>query len=298
MAFDLLAVTKKIRAVGHAADMSKIPELMGLYTEFHEKEPYQGVRVERDIAYGPDPRNRLDVFSDETAAGEARDVLVFIHGGGFVGGDKKVPGSPYHDNVALFAVRGGMVGVNMTYRLAPQHKWPSVIEDIAGAIEWVRKNVRAHGGNPERIFLFAASAGAVHAASYVTHSHLVGGAPIAGAILQSGIYDYTKAVSGQDINERAGSYLGTDQKELAERSSLKGLVETKTPVLYVLTEFDLPGFDAAHLLLIEHYAKANGRWPRFMMLMGHNHFTATPSLNTPDRQLGDQIVAFVDGVPR
>ena len=48
----------------------------------------------------------------------------------FVAGDKSAPGTPYHDNVALWAARSGMVGVTMNYRLAPEHRWPSGAEDV------------------------------------------------------------------------------------------------------------------------------------------------------------------------
>jgi triacylglycerol lipase len=48
-------------------------------------------------------------------------VLIFVHGGAFVGGNKRTtPTSPFYDNVMLWAVNNGFIGVNATYRLAPQ----------------------------------------------------------------------------------------------------------------------------------------------------------------------------------
>ena len=270
-------------------------QAMGLFTEFHEKAPYRGVKLERDVSYGPDERNRMDVFSgDGFKSGDARDVFVFLHGGGFVRGDKTMPGSPYHDNVVLWAVRNGLVGINMTYRLAPQHKWPSGIEDIAGVVEWIAKNIRARGGSPDRVFLFGSSAGATHVAGYVTHAHLAGGAPIAGAILQSGIYDVTILAN----HENGSAYFGSDVGKLAERSSQNGLIATKTPVLFVLPEFDAEMFEMGHLKFINAYAERHKKWPDIVRLMGHNHFSATASLNSPDNSLGLPICAFIDSVPR
>ena len=290
MAFDSISISRKIRAAGHSMEPPAM-QAMGLFADFHEKEPYKDVTVERDISYGPDERNRMDVFTGESfKAEDAREVLVFLHGGGFVRGDKKMPGSPYHDNVALWAVRHGLVGINMTYRLAPQHKWPSGIEDIAGVVEWIRKNVRARGGNPDRIFLFGSSAGATHAAGYVTHAQLVGGAPVAGAILQSGIYDLS-ILAG---HENGSAYLGSDLAKLVERSSQNGLIETKTPVLFVLPEFDAPMFEAGHLGFVDAYFERHKQWPNIVRLMGHNHFTTTASLNTPDNSLGVPMLAFID----
>ena len=295
MAFDIREIARKVRAAGRAMGPEGF-QSMSLYTPFHEKEPYKNVKLERDLKYGPDERNRLDVFSAPNAApGDNRDVIIFVHGGGFVQGDKHTPGSPYNDNVPLWAMRNDLVGVNMTYRLAPQHKWPSGIEDIAGAVDWVKKNIRARGGNPDRVFIYGVSAGAMHVGMYVSHSHVVGGPPIAGAILESGVYDFSREATGIEPNERQAAYFGTmDNAKLKEMASIKGLVETKTPCLYVLCEYDPPLFEAAHSLLIDAYMKTHGCWPNIVRLMGHNHFTGTIALNTPDDYLGRQILTFIE----
>ncbi len=75
-----------------------------------------------------------------------------------------------------------MIGVTMNYRLAPVHQWPAGTDDMALAIDWLRANVTQFGGDPERIHLSGASAGAVHVGSYVALRE----ARIAGAVLISG----------------------------------------------------------------------------------------------------------------
>ena len=96
------------------------PKTAAIYAPLQEKEPYQGVTVERDVKYGPAERNRLDVFMP-SVTGTKRPVLIFVHGGAFIGGDKRTaPDSPFYDNIMLWAVKNGFVGVNTTYRLAPQ----------------------------------------------------------------------------------------------------------------------------------------------------------------------------------
>ena len=89
------------------------PKTAAIYAPLQEKEPYAGVKVERDIKYGPAERHLLDVFAPETAAGN-RPVLIFVHGGAFVGGNKRNPGSPFYDNIMLWAAMSGFVGVNTT----------------------------------------------------------------------------------------------------------------------------------------------------------------------------------------
>ena len=72
-----------------------------------EKEPYVSLSVERDLAYGPDERNLLDVFAPTGDAGKARPVLVFVHGGAFVGGNRRTgSASPFYDNVLRQAATG------------------------------------------------------------------------------------------------------------------------------------------------------------------------------------------------
>jgi acetyl esterase/lipase len=98
-----------------------------------------------------------------------RPVLVFIHGGGFSRGAKHTPGSPFYDNVGLWAVDHGLIGVTINYRLAPQFQWPSGIEDLTLVVEWLKSHVAEYGGDPDKIFLWGHSAGAAHVADYVSH---------------------------------------------------------------------------------------------------------------------------------
>ena len=183
-------------------------ETAKLYTPLQETEPYQGIKVARDLKYGTDERHALDVFAPEPASAAPRAVLMYVHGGAFIGGNKRAPGSPFFDNIVLFAARSGFVGVNVTYRLAPQHRWPAGAEDVAAAVRWVGANIAAHGGDPGRVFLMGHSAGAVHAASYVAHPKFHGprGIGLAGAILVSGLYDFSKFPPGPP--EKA--YFGDD----------------------------------------------------------------------------------------
>ena len=153
--------------------------------------PPPAAAIRRDIAYGEDPRQVLDLFLPQGGGSAPKPVLVFVHGGAFVRGNKTAPGSPFYDNVMNWAVASNMIGANIAYRLAPDHPWPAGAEDVAAATAWLRDNVAAHGGDPGRIFLMGHSAGAVHVASYAAHPafHAAPGGGIAGAILVSGVYD-------------------------------------------------------------------------------------------------------------
>src|SRR5438132_14017366 len=82
-------IAAKLIELGRVIDP---PKTGALYIPLHEKEPYSGVKIERDVKYGPAERNLLDVFMPATNAA-ARPVLIFVHGGAFVRGDKRGVGS-------------------------------------------------------------------------------------------------------------------------------------------------------------------------------------------------------------
>jgi acetyl esterase/lipase len=290
MSLNIFEMAARMRALGDQIVPAAIEGTAKLYAPFHEREPYQGVTVSRDQAYGADPRHLLDVFEAQTS-GPPRPVLLFVHGGGFVAGDKNRPGSPYQDNVALWAVRHGMVGVNMTYRLAPQHPWPAGAMDVGAAVAWVRAHIARHGGDPARIYLMGTSAGAAHAGAYAVNARFHGGedAGIAGLILLSGLYDMVAAPG----TEMQIAYFGLDEANYAAGSTLHGLAQSKIPLLLVLTELDPPEFQLQTLVLLDQYMKRNGRLPFFVHMTGHNHLSSTMHLNTGDTYLGDRIQDFV-----
>jgi acetyl esterase/lipase len=266
------------------------PETDAIYAPLQEKEPYPGVKIERDVKYGPADRNLLDVFMPD-AESSLRPVLIFVHGGAFVGGNKRKPGSPFYDNIMLWAVKNGFVGVNMTYRLAPQAMWPSGAEDVASAVQWVADKIGERGGDPARIYLMGHSAGAVHVASYVSHPEFykVKGGGLAGAILVSGLYDLTAMQLGNP--ERA--YFGADPSRYAEESSLQGLQTTKIPLMIASAELDPPGFVRQFDLLKEATCKGASGCAHAVMLPQHSHLSEVYSINTADTRLTDQILDFV-----
>src|SRR3972149_4407501 len=154
-------IAAKIKEIGRVIDP---PKTAAIYAPLQQKEPYAGVKVALDIKYGPDARNALDVFTPENATGPL-PVFIFVHGGGFVAGNKRGPNnSPFYDNFMLWAAKNGMVGVNAPSRLAPANPWPAAPQDIAAAVKWVLQNIAQHGGDPARVFLAGSSAGGAHVA--------------------------------------------------------------------------------------------------------------------------------------
>lgn len=281
-------ISWKLIEIGRAIDP---PKTAALYAPLQQKEPYQGVKVERDVKYGPAERNRLDVFTPE-AVSPARPVLIFVHGGGFVRGDKRgANGSPFYDNIMLWAVKNGFVGVNVTYRLAPASPWPAGAEDLALAVQWVAQNIGARGGEASRVFLMGHSAGAVHVANYVSHPQFfkVKDGGVAGAIMVSGIYQ----LSAESISEGEKAYFGTDPSTYAERSSVGGLAASKIPLMITAAELDPPAFTTQLELVKAAICKGASGCARTLLLPQHSHMSEVYAINTADDRLASQILEFV-----
>jgi acetyl esterase/lipase len=264
------------------------PPTEALYAPLSESEPYTGVRVQRDVSYGPDARNLLDIFTSENTQSN-RPVLVFLHGGAFMRGDRRMGNSPFNDNIAVWAARQGFLGINMTYRLAPAHGWPAAQHDIRFALAWLRTNANLLGADINRIVLMGHSAGAAHVAQYLAFPefHVASSSGIAGAVMLSGIFDPSTA----EVNPPLQAYFGSDESLYPARSAVPGLTATDVPVLLAFAELDPPDFHAQSQQLHAALYKAGKLLPLYQM-MGHSHISEIFSINTQDDALSTLLKEF------
>jgi acetyl esterase/lipase len=283
-------IRKRLKALGPALTPAMIQGTRDVMTPLvPPRDPT--VEVTRDHYYGPDARNRLDVFRKGVPTGAP--VLVYVHGGGFVMGDKSTPGSPFFDNFGQWAALQGRIGVTMTYRLAPTHRWPSGPEDVAMAVSWLRNNIGGFGGDPQKIFLVGQSAGAAHVSAYVAHKRFhAGPAGIAGAALISGVLD----LSSQPPNQYSDAYFGGDAAAVAEAASIAGLVATDIPLLFSISEFDPRDFQDQAAQLAQAWHQRKGVLPPLVYLDGQNHISPAQSIGTAEDQLARYVADFVAAV--
>ncbi len=109
----------------------------------------------RDVKYGPDARNVFDFWLAKKIDAAA-PLIVFIHGGGFVGGDKSMA-SPAALHEAL---DGGAAFMSINYRFREQAPIQDILRDCARAIQFVRADAARFHIDPKRIASFGSSAGA------------------------------------------------------------------------------------------------------------------------------------------
>lgn len=106
------------------------------------------------ISYGPDPRQRLDVYLPHKLKAMSAPVVVFWHGGSWQSGDKE-----YYRFVGAALSEQGFVTIIPNYRLAPRFPFPAFMHDAAMAVRWARDQAHALGGDGGRLFLSGHSAG-------------------------------------------------------------------------------------------------------------------------------------------
>ncbi|MHA7840184.1 MAG: alpha/beta hydrolase fold domain-containing protein, partial [bacterium] len=101
-------------------------------------------------------RNLMDlVLPREAEAGDRRPVLLQVHGGAWLIGDKREQGRPLMTHLAA----RGWVCVAINYRLSPQATMPDHVIDVKRAIRWIRSGIAEHGGDPDFVCITGGSAG-------------------------------------------------------------------------------------------------------------------------------------------
>jgi triacylglycerol lipase len=285
-------VPPEIAAKVHAACGKIDFSVMQAYGPLQPKEPYTGVDVTRDVAYGADPLQKLDVFDPQRSAPQRDDqrlakatrrpVLIFVHGGGFTRGDKKQT-----DNMPVWGAANGMVGVDINYRLAPKDPWPAGQQDLKAAIAWVRTNITRFGGDPNRIFLWGHSAGANHVADYVGHTELQGpeAAGVKGAIIMSAFYP---AALGAQPNP----YYGSDPSLQTSSASVDRMVKSKVPLYVINAECDPEGFVAYENALDAGLTKASVEHGR-LVAKDHGHLDEGLAVGTDDHGVTGPLLEWL-----
>ena len=157
----------------------------------------KNIDEQRDLAYLPDERTaRLDIFRPQNLAGKSLPVVVWVHGGGFMSGDKA-----HVANYLKIIAGQGFASVGVNYGLGPMARYPEPVGDVADALRYLQDNGKRLGLDTSRIVLAGDSAGAqiaaqvaIVVASRPYAAAMQMSAPIAreqlrGLVLFCGLYD-------------------------------------------------------------------------------------------------------------
>jgi acetyl esterase/lipase len=151
--------------------------------------PKTGYHIRHGIAYGTDPRQKMDIYIPDRQQQPGCTVL-FFYGGRWTTGSRDL----YKFAGQAFASKGCVTAI-ADYRVYPKVRYPVFVEDSAKAFVFLHEHARDYGANPDRLFLAGHSAGAYNAVMLTvepTFIRAAGGKPswIKGTIGVSGPYDF------------------------------------------------------------------------------------------------------------
>lgn len=148
-----------------------------------------GYQLTQGVAYGADPRQKLDVYRPNQPLPDT-PVVVFFYGGTWNSGER----GDYRYVAQALAARGLLVVV-ADYRLYPQVRYPSFLEDGADAVAWTYRNIARYGGDVRRLFVMGHSSGGYNAAMLALDPQWLGKAGVPANALRgwiglAGPYDF------------------------------------------------------------------------------------------------------------
>lgn len=192
----------------------------------------EGAQLQGDLAYGSDPRQRLDAYLPPSAG--SAPVIVMVHGGGWRHGDKR-DAQVVQAKIDRWLPRG-VLFVSANYRMLPTQDALLQADDVARAIAYVQAHAKDWGGDPQRVVLMGHSAGA-HLVSLVNADPAFyarfGMQPVLGAVsLDAGAIDVVSRMEGRRLPMYDAAF-GDDPRRWQQASPTARVSPQAAPLLAV-----------------------------------------------------------------
>ena len=288
------AARRGIASLGKQWNAEVNAQTARLYADLHRTIDSSGIRQIADVSYGPHAQQKLDLYVPDQGFDEPGPVLVYLHGGAWTGGDKIAAGSDglIYANVGKWIARVGGIGVVANFRLLPDAKWPSGADDVRLVIDWVKKNIGEHGGNPNTVIVLANSVGATHLASYLFYApaQLPEGPGIKAAILASGAFDENTE------SHTTRAYLGTDDAAYLPLNLVDSYDGPTVPIFLWSAQYDVAFIESGVAQMYANLCRKYEQCPAFTQLRGHNHVSPIMSIDSADTSVTNAIIGFYHSV--
>ena len=245
------------------------------------------------IAYGDDPRQKLDVYVPRHALPDA-PVVVFFYGGSWNSGARE----DYNFVGEALASRG-IVAVVADYRLYPQVRYPLFLQDAARAVAWTKAHIREFSGNPQRLYLMGHSSGGYNAAMLALDGDLLAAAGMSpkdlrGWIGLAGPYDFLP------IENPAVRPVFFWPDSPPQSQPINHVSRDAPPALLIAASEDELVNPTRNTGGLAHKLRAAGVPVQDFYYSRPNHITLVATLSRPLRGLApvlDQVVGFIKHTP-
>lgn len=195
------------------------------------------VKVLKNLSYGDKADSVLDIYHPENI-NESIPVILWIHGGGYVGGSKDS-----RQDYGMALAEAGYLVANINYTLAPEQLYPGPIFQANEAIAYLKQHAAQYGGDMERLFIGGDSAGAQIAsqvAAVISNAELantlgilpaIAAEHLNGALLMCGLFDMqtVRTTEFPNIDKFLAAYTGVEPFESYQRIDELSTVNHITP---------------------------------------------------------------------
>jgi arylformamidase len=230
---------------------------------------------------------------DKQAAPMNAPVIVYIHGGGGVRGDKAFS-RDLGTKPAYFIKREGFIFVSVNYRLGDAGRYPAAQQDVANAVAWVHSHIAEYGGDPNRIYLLAHSSGAGLAARLATIDKFLKNAGKdrsiikAAMLLDGGSFDGLAGSETEQGKQRLSALYGPNRADWEAVSPLHNVGKDRVVPPMLIAHIGTAqsrtgtlGGSELDAVAMANALKANGHAIQLVELVGKDHNQTTADLGLP-----------------
>jgi arylformamidase len=238
----------------------------------------RSLRAQLDIAYGPQPGQKLDIFLPD-GEGNALPVHMFIHGGYW-----RMFSKDDFSYIARTVTAAGAIAVVIDYGLMPDIRLAEIVEQVRAAKSWITDNISRYGGNAKRLTVSGHSAGAHLATSLLT---LGQHEPPLGVLLLGGVYDI-----GPLQQSFLQPLIGITDEEVREFSPVNYCYQSGIAVEILYGEKETNPFRAQALDLAQRLTE-HGCHVRLRVLEARDHMSSMLDLGLEDTEAADVLKALI-----
>lgn len=238
----------------------------------------------------------LDIYT--SLLDENLPVLIFVHGGYWIQGDKGNLSSK-----AKTFIKAGCILVSINYRLSPEVMHPVPAQDVARAIAWVYYNISDFNGDPQNIFLMGYSAGAHLAALMATDEHYleeegIGLEILKGIILlESAYYDIPKRLTSEPYNRTIHQMaFGNDPALWYDASPINHITKNKDIPPFLIVHTELNERHQYQALALKETLQNSDIYAQIYYAKDKDHVSLNNDLGKPEDNTTRIIIQFLKNI--